>query len=158
MDMVSFRPGESGFEDAAMASVDEVPKTPDGGNDVRLDYFVTRDGARFAGTHLLIDLYEAEGLSDLKLMERSLQECIAEAGATLLHFHLHHFTPNDGISGVAVLAESHISVHTWPEAGYAAFDAFMCGDARPEVCVGILARAFRAGRVEVRENRRGESV
>jgi S-adenosylmethionine decarboxylase len=48
------------------------------------------------------------------------------AQATLLHIHVHHFQPN-GISGVAVLAESHISIHTWPEVGYAAMDVFMCG-------------------------------
>lgn len=158
MDMVSFRPEQSGFEDAEMASVVETPKAPHSTSDARYDHFITKDGARYAGTHLLIDLYEAEGLSDLALMEQSMQRCIEEAGATLLHFHLHHFTPNDGISGVAVLAESHISVHTWPEAGYAAFDVFMCGDARPEVCVDILSSAFRAGRIEVRENRRGEAV
>ena len=54
------------------------------------------------------------------------------AGATLLHIHLHHFTPNGGVSGVAVLAESHISIHSWPEYGYAALDVFMCGDGRSE--------------------------
>lgn len=125
-------------------------------SDERYDHFITRDGDRWAGTHLLIDLYEAEGLSDLDLMEETLRRCVEESGATLLHFHLHHFTPNDGISGVAVLAESHISVHTWPEAGYAAFDAFMCGDANPHACVEILAGAFGAGRVSVREERRGD--
>jgi len=62
-------------------------------------------------------------------MEATLREAVLQAGATLLHIHLHHFTPNGGISGVAVLAESHISVHTWPERNFAAFDVFMCGDA-----------------------------
>ena len=127
-------------------------------SDMRYDHFISRDGKRYAGTHLLIDLYEADGLSDLEHMEETLRRCVTEAGATLLHFHLHHFTPNDGISGVAVLAESHISVHTWPEAGYAAFDAFMCGDANPHACIEILAKAFRAGRVEVSEQCRGEGA
>ena len=127
-------------------------------SDQRYDHFINRGGKRFAGTHLLIDLYDAEGLSDLDRMEETLRNCVTEAGATLLHFHLHHFTPNDGISGVAVLAESHISVHTWPEAGYAAFDAFMCGDANPHACIDILARAFKAGRVEVSEQCRGEGA
>lgn len=124
-------------------------------SDVRYDHFITRGDERWAGTHLLIDLYEAEGLDDLDRMEETLRRCIRAAGATLLHFHLHHFTPNDGISGVAVLAESHISVHTWPEAGYAAFDAFMCGGADPHACIRILGDAFSAGRVAVSEQRRG---
>ena len=64
-----------------------------------------------------------------------------EAGATLLHIHLHTFTDGGGISGVAVLAESHISVHTWPEKGYAAFDVFMCGDAEPRKALGRVQGA-----------------
>ena len=78
-----------------------------------------------------------------------------DSGATLLHIHLHHFTLNGGISGVAVLAESHISVHTWPERGYAAFDVFMCGEARPERALDVFRKAFSPGRVIVREHRRG---
>ena len=124
----------------------------------RYDHFISRGGERWAGTHLLIDLYDAENLDDLDLMEKTLRGCVDAAGATLLHFHLHHFTPNDGISGVAVLAESHISVHTWPEAGYAAFDVFMCGDANPHACTDILSSAFNAGRVTISEQRRGSKV
>ena len=64
-----------------------------------------------------------------------------ECGATLLHIHTHKFSPQ-GVSGVAILAESHISVHTWPEIGYGAFDVFMCGDAEQMNAVGVLSRAF----------------
>ncbi|MCB1742345.1 MAG: adenosylmethionine decarboxylase, partial [Gammaproteobacteria bacterium] len=91
------------------------------------DHFAERNGVLCAGTHLIVDFWDAKRLTDLKLMERALQEAALAGGATLLHVHLHHFSENDGISGVAVLAESHISVHTWPERGYAAFDVFMCG-------------------------------
>lgn len=125
--------------------------------DTSLDHFVVRDGETFAGSHIIIDLYEAEGLNDQALIETAMLECVDKAGATLLHIHLHPFEPT-GVSGVAVLAESHISVHTWPENGYAAFDVFMCGDAEPEKCIDILADAFKAGRVEVRELRRGTKV
>ncbi|HZD25419.1 MAG TPA: adenosylmethionine decarboxylase, partial [Alphaproteobacteria bacterium] len=69
--------------------------------------------------------------------------------------HLHRFTPYGGVSGVAVLAESHISVHTWPENGYAAFDIFMCGDARPDVAAGVLSTALRPSRTDIFEHRRG---
>jgi S-adenosylmethionine decarboxylase proenzyme len=69
--------------------------------------------------------------------------CAAAAGASFLHVHLHHFEPNGGVSGAAVLAERHISIHTWPERGYAAVDAFMCGKAKPERCVPVLRQANR---------------
>src|SRR3989344_5516354 len=95
------------------------------------DYFVERDGRVFAGTHLLIDFWGASRLDDLDHIKEALREAVLAAGATLLHIHLHHFSPNGGVSGVAVLAESHISVHTWPERGYAAFDIFMCGSCDP---------------------------
>ena len=95
------------------------------------DHFIVRDGVEFAGSHLLLDLYGAKHLDDLERMEQAMRDCVEECGATLLHIHLHHFSPSGGISGVAVLSESHISVHTWPERDYAAFDVFMCGDAQP---------------------------
>ena len=156
MDMTGFQPEID--RDLTDEDLNDRRASSRTSSDQRFDHFITRDGARWAGTHLLIDLYEAEDLSDLDHMEATLKSCIAAAGATLLHFHLHHFTPNDGISGVAVLAESHISVHTWPEAGYAAFDVFMCGDADPHACTAILKTAFRAGRVDVTEARRGAAV
>ena len=124
----------------------------------RKDFFIERDGVRFAGTHLIIDLFGARRLDDLDYIERTLRRCVEVAGATLLDIRLHHFTPNGGVSGVAVLAESHISVHSWPEADYAAFDVFMCGNTNPHACVEVLRRAFGASLVEVQEHRRGEAV
>ena len=124
----------------------------------RKDYFVERDGVRFAGTHLLVDLFGARRLDDLAHIEQTLRRCVEVAGATLLHIHLHHFTPNGGVSGVAVLSESHISIHSWPEAGYAALDIFMCGDARPELAVPVLREAFDADRVVVKEHLRGKEM
>jgi S-adenosylmethionine decarboxylase len=62
------------------------------------------------------------------------------------------------VSGVAVLAESHISIHTWPYSGYAAVDVFMCGDADPDRCVPVLHEAFAAKRIAVNEVRRGEEA
>jgi S-adenosylmethionine decarboxylase len=119
------------------------------------DHFIERDGVIFAGTHLLIDLQDARHLDDIQLIESAMRECVAVCGATLLHIHLHHFTPSGGVSGVAVLAESHISVHTWPERDYAAFDVFMCGDAEPENAVAVLKRAFHPRRINVCEELRG---
>ena len=124
----------------------------------RKDFFIERDGKRYAGTHLIVDLWDAERLDDLAHVEETLRQCVAEAGATLLHIHLHHFTPNDGVSGVAVLAESHISIHSWPECGYAALDVFMCGDTRPHAAVEVLRRRFRPSRVDVNEQLRGGGI
>jgi len=120
------------------------------------DFFIEREGVRHAGTHLLIDVFGAKRLDDLKHIERTLKRCVEVAGATLLHVHLHHVSPNGGVSGVAVLSESHISVHSWPEADYAAFDVFMSGDAKPELCVDVLRDAFSAANVVVKPFKRGE--
>jgi len=127
-------------------------------NDERKDFFIERGGERFAGTHLIIDLWDAERLDDLVHTEAALKRCVEAAGATLLHIHLHHFTPNAGISGVAVLAESHISIHTWPENGYAALDVFMCGAAEPHRTIEVLREAFRPGRLAVSEHLRGHTA
>ena len=121
------------------------------------DHFCVRNGVRCAGAHLIIDLYGAQHLNDIDHIEATLRRCVTAAEATLLHIHLHHFQPN-GVSGVAVLAESHISIHTWPEVGYAALDVFMCGNANPDACVPILREAFKAQRIAVGEHLRGQGV
>ncbi len=79
--------------------------------------------------------------------------------ATLLHVHLHHFTPNGGVvSGVAVLSKSHISIHSWPEADYAALDVFMCGEAEPHNAIEVLREAFAPSDIRVGEHLRGEDM
>lgn len=119
------------------------------------DHFITRNGVTFAGSHLIIDLWEAEGLGDRNRIEQALIDAVKAAGATLLHIHLHTFSDGGGVSGVAVLAESHISVHTWPEKGYAAFDVFMCGDAEPDRAMDVFKAAFTPGRIVVGKHKRG---
>lgn len=126
--------------------------------DERTDFFIERDGERFAGTHLIIDLVGASRLDELEHMEEAMRRCVEVSKATLLHIHLHHFTPNGGVSGVAVLSESHISVHTWPEANYAAFDVFMCGEAEPHNAIEVLREAFKPTDIRVDEHRRGRGM
>jgi S-adenosylmethionine decarboxylase len=123
----------------------------------REGHFAVRNGVRCAGVHLIVDLHGAEGLDDIDLIEATLRQCVDAAQATLLHIHLHHFQPN-GVSGVAVLAESHISIHTWPDARYAALDVFMCGKASPDACIPVLREAFKAERVDVSEILRGQGT
>jgi S-adenosylmethionine decarboxylase len=124
----------------------------------RDDHFVVRNGVRCAGAHLMVDLYQASRLDDIGHIEDTLRRCVNAAGATLLHIHLHHFEPNGGISGVAVLAESHISIHSWPERAYAALDIFMCGNANPDACVPVLRKAFSPNKIAVSEYLRGQGA
>jgi S-adenosylmethionine decarboxylase proenzyme len=88
-------------------------------------------------------------------IEQALIGAVKASGATLLHIHLHTFSDGGGVSGVAVLAESHISVHTWPERGYAAFDVFMCGGAEPRKALSVFKQAFNPGRIVIGEHKRG---
>lgn len=122
------------------------------------DYLMERDGEQFAGLHVVVDLYDADRLDDINYIEEVMRECITRCGANLLHMHLHHFTPSNGVTGVAVLSESHISVHTWPERGFAAFDIFMCGVSKPELAKDILAKAFSARKTAVTILPRGKDL
>ncbi|HJU99576.1 MAG TPA: adenosylmethionine decarboxylase [Burkholderiaceae bacterium] len=98
-----------------------------------------------AGTHLLADLggIEADKLSDCGRIEQLLRAAAAAAGARVLHSHFHGFGAGLGVTGVVLLAESHISIHTWPEAGFAAADIFMCGKAQPELALAIITEALQ---------------
>ena len=77
------------------------------------------------------------------------------AGARVLGARFHPFGPGQGVTGVLLLAESHISIHTWPEHGYAAVDVFMCGDAQPMVAASLIRERTGAARSELRECARG---
>ena len=130
---------------APAVEIDDAPK----------DYFVERDGQKFAGMHLLVDLWGASRLDDPAHIDAALREAAITAGATILHSHFHHFTPNGGVSGVVVLAESHISIHTWPERNFAAIDLFMCGACDPNTSIPVLQAAFNPERIDLSEQRRG---
>ncbi len=120
------------------------------------DYFVEKDGVRFAGTHLLIDMWGAINLTAISLIEKALCDAATAAKATILHVHLKQFTENGGVSGVLVLAESHISIHTWPERSFAALDIFMCGECDPHKTLPVLEKAFQPNNIELTEQRRGQ--
>ena len=137
---------------SAPDSTPEIAAQPEG---VAKDYFVERNGVKHAGTHLLVELWDAKNLDDVALSENTLREAATVAGATILHVHLHRFSPNGGLSGVIVLAESHISIHTWPDAGYAALDVFMCGSADTRKAFSVLKQAFAPKRVVLGEHKRG---
>lgn len=137
-------------QDAARANLYPAPPGAAAGGD-----FVEIDGVRFAGTHLLIDLWDGKHLDNLEVVERALREAVQAAGATILKIDLHHFTPYGGVSGVAILAESHMSIHTWPEEGYAALDIFVCGGCDAYRTVAVVRRHFETENTRLTEIRRG---
>ncbi len=118
------------------------------------DYYVERDGLRYAGTHLLVDLWGARDLDDSAAIDRTLRACAEASGATVLGGDFHRFQPN-GVSGMLLLAESHISIHTWPERGFAALDLFMCGECDPYAGIEVLKRAFEPEQITLTEHKRG---
>jgi len=126
--------------------------------ETRKDYFMEKNGEKFAGLHLIIDCVGCKNLQSLDIIEACLRKAVVAANATLLHIHLHHFTPNGGISGVAVLAESHITVHSWPEHGYCALDVFMCGGADPHKTIDVIRDAFEPDELRCDELLRGKDV
>ncbi len=117
--------------------------------------FMQANGFVFAGRHLLFDCWNASNLDDIELIKKALHDAVTATQSTLLHMHLQHFTLNGGVSGVAVLAESHIGIHTWPERDYAAIDVFMCGHTSPELALPIFKTAFSTENIEVSEHMRG---
>ena len=92
------------------------------------------------GKHLLIDLYQASHLSDLKVIEQALWEAAQACNAKVLQQNFHSFGEEQGITGMLLLAESHISIHTWPESHFAAVDIFMCGNGDPAVDVAPIKK------------------
>jgi S-adenosylmethionine decarboxylase len=125
------------------------------GPEAQKDYFVEKDGVTFAGTHLLLDFWGARSLTDPALIDNALRDAARAARATILHAHFHHFGPDGGVSGVLVLAESHISIHTWPERDFAAIDIFMCGSCNPYESLPMLKAVFQPASILLSEQRRG---
>jgi S-adenosylmethionine decarboxylase len=118
---------------------------------------VESEGSACAGTHLIIDLYGAERLDDLAHIKKTLKRCMAVAGASPMHIHVQRAMPQGSISGVAVLAEGHISIHSWPQMRNAALDIFMGGEATPHAAIDAVNEAFRPKRAVVTEHLRAHA-
>lgn len=97
------------------------------------------------GKHFLIDLRDCdpEIIKSVDPTREIVMRAARECGATILDDHFHQFQPM-GVSGVVLIAESHISVHTWPENGFAAADIFTCGEMNPQVAIDIMREGFHA--------------
>lgn len=110
------------------------------------------------GKHLLLELKDCNRklLSDLDFLRDTLLCAAREAGAIIVGESFHPFPPYGGVSGVVIIAESHLSIHTWPEYGYAAVDIFTCGNTiKPQRAVKLLVRELQAGDSSILELERG---
>lgn len=109
------------------------------------------------GVHVLADLQGIEPalLRDGAALEAALRAAAYGAGAQVLASHFHSFGTNQGVTGVVLLAESHISIHTWPEFAFAAADIFMCGRSQPKRALKLLVQSLAPTRQEIRTAVRG---
>lgn len=109
---------------------------------------------------MLLELFDcdAQVINNLETVKGTLVEAAKRAQATIVDVVFHEFNPF-GISGVVVIAESHLSIHTWPEYRYAAVDIFSCGDVlKPDVAANYLVEQFGAERASIVELQRGVFV
>lgn len=115
---------------------------------------------RPVGIHVLADLsgIDAEKLCSCAALEQLLRDAAEAADARVLHSHFHGFGEGQGVTGVVLLAESHISIHTWPECGFVAADIFMCGNAKPELALAIIEAALAPASRQINTVRRAPPV
>lgn len=109
------------------------------------------------GRHVLAEVYgcDFDVLNDVKKVEECMVNAALEAGAEIREVVFHKFSPQ-GVSGVVVISESHLAIHTWPELGYAAVDVFTCGDkVDPWDAANFLAEKFGAQHMAASETKRG---
>lgn len=109
------------------------------------------------GRHLLAEFYDCNPniLNNVQLIEEAMVDAAVACGATVVTKNFHHFSPY-GVSGVVVIAESHLAIHTWPEYGYAAVDLFTCGDScDPQMAHDFLVEKLGAKSTHVSQLKRG---
>ncbi|MBE9609238.1 adenosylmethionine decarboxylase [Chitinilyticum piscinae] len=111
------------------------------------------------GRHLIADFHgcDAALLADPQYIAAALEAAALAGRATVLQRHFHHFGPQQGVTGMLLLMESHISIHSWPEHGYAAIDLFMCGQAESDAALDELIRQLQPLRTSLQRILRGSS-
>lgn len=107
-----------------------------------------------AGKHLIIELYNCNYHGSMEEIHKTMEDACRATGATVLFTHLHPFD-GGGVTGVCVLAESHMTIHTWPEKNYAAVDVFVCGECDPEKSVPYLVKHFKTSTYSIVTINRG---
>ena len=107
------------------------------------------------GTHVLLEFWGSERSDDAEFLGAAMAEAATEAGLHVIESVMHKFGGGGGVSGVILLAESHVTIHTWPEHGYAALDIFVCGERDLTLAIDLLAERLRPRRIEVMRRLRG---
>jgi S-adenosylmethionine decarboxylase len=108
------------------------------------------------GRHIILEMWGCQNLNSVDTAERALREMVTALEVNLLDLRVYPFSPV-GVTGVAIVSESHLVIHTWPEHGYAAVDIFTCGAPRdPQDAVQVLRRLFKPERIGVMEINRGQ--
>ena len=111
---------------------------------------------KYSGIHLIAEFWYGKNIGDPKELEKILIGAVRETNNTPLNITVHKFQPQ-GITGIVLLAESHLAIHTWPEFNYTAIDIFTCGDkANPEKALEYLKEKLKPKRVEIKKIKRGK--
>jgi S-adenosylmethionine decarboxylase len=110
------------------------------------------------GRHIILEMWRCSGLSlnSMETAEQALRDMVAALDVNLLDLKVYPFSPV-GVTGIAIVSESHLVIHTWPEHGYAAVDIFTCGAPRdPQAAIDVLRQHFQPEHVQVMEINRGQ--
>lgn len=117
---------------------------------------MVRGKQKYVGIHLIADFWYGETIENPKELERILIEAVKKAKNTFLKVFIHKFSPQ-GITGVVLLAESHLTFHSWPEINYLAIDIFTCGEkALPQQALEYLKKVFKPKKIKIKEIKRGQ--
>jgi S-adenosylmethionine decarboxylase len=116
--------------------------------------FIKENGTQYAGKHLLVDFHGCENHGTITEVRQTLEDACVATGATVLSSNLHPF-PGGGCSGVIILAESGLSIHSWPEEQFVALDIFVCGECDPLLALPVLHKHFVPTRTVFRLEKRG---
>ncbi len=113
---------------------------------------------KYAGIHLIAEFWNGKIIENPKEIKKILIAAVKEAKSTPLEVAIHKFSPQ-GLTGVVLLAESHVAIHSWSEFNYVAIDIFTCGDwAKPYKALQYLKKIFKPKKVEIKEIKRGKLV
>jgi S-adenosylmethionine decarboxylase len=118
-------------------------------------HLIKTQKVKYAGIHLIAEFWGGKIVDNSKKIEKILIEAAKKAKNTPLKVAIHKFSPQ-GITGVVLLAESHIAIHTWPEINYIAIDIFTCGkNSMPQAALSVLKKYFQPKRIKIIKMRRG---
>lgn len=111
--------------------------------------------SKYLGCHILAEFWGCRDVDNPVYVKSALVRAAKAAGATIVNANTHHFGEGMGVTGVVMLAESHLSIHSWPEISYAAVDVFVCGKADPHLAIESLRQSFTPTETEITEHMRG---